>query len=111
MGLDNSVHAFYSLSILLSETVMPNLSPDDHYQLRKAQNLADKKALEAQRAQGELDRLVLELEHRYELMGTGKFVDPRAAAIQTPAPKGDGNGNGVPEALFSTELQEAVSGS
>ena len=90
---------------------MPNLSPDDHYQLRKAQNLADKKALEAQRAQGELERLVLELEHKYELMNTGQFVDPRSAAIQTPAPKGDGNGNSAPESLFSTELQEAASGS
>lgn len=89
---------------------MPNLSPDDHYQLRKAQNLADKKALEAQRAQGELERLVLELEHRYELMNTGQIVDPRSAAIQTPAPQGNGNGNGAPEALFSTELQEATAG-
>ncbi len=87
---------------------MPDLSPDDHYQLRKAQNLADKKALEAQRAQGELERLVLELEHRYELMNTGQIVDPRSAAIQAPPPKSDGNGSGTPEALFSTELQEAA---
>lgn len=87
---------------------MPDLSPDDHYQLRKAQNLADKKALEAQRAQGELERLVLELEHRYELMNTGQIVDPRSAAIQTPAPSGDGNGKGAQEALFSTELQETA---
>ncbi|MCH7706087.1 MAG: hypothetical protein IIB33_03470 [Chloroflexi bacterium] len=90
---------------------MPDLSPDDHYQLRKAQNLADKKTLEAQRAQGELERLVLELEHRYELMNTGQIVDPRSAAIQMSAPEGNGNGNGVPEALFSTELQEAPAGS
>ena len=46
---------------------MEEISADDRYLLRKAQIDADKKALDSQRSQQELERTVLDLEHKYDL--------------------------------------------
>ena len=87
---------------------MPDLSPDDHYQLRKAQNLADKKALEAQRAQGELERLVLELEHKYDLIADGRTIDPRTASIQGTPHTRKSNGKDSQEVLETAVVEAAA---
>jgi hypothetical protein len=47
---------------------MADLNPDDRYQLRKLQMDVDKKELEVQKAKQEVDRFILELEHKYDLM-------------------------------------------
>jgi len=71
---------------------MQDLSPEDRYLLRKAQMDADKKALEAQKAQQELERLVLEMEHKYHLLDTGQTVDPITATIEGISAAQKGNG-------------------
>ena len=48
-----------------------NLSSEDFYQLRKSQMDADKRVLDAQKAQQELERLLLELERKYGLLADG----------------------------------------
>ena len=88
---------------------MRNLSPEDQYHLRKAQMDADKKALEAQKAQQELERLVLELEHQYGLLAEGRSIDPRSASIQgAPAAARRENGKGSAEELEEATVKEAV---
>ena len=71
---------------------MSDLGPEDRYRLRKAQMDADKKALEAQKAQQELERLVLELEHQYGLLADRKTLDPRTASILGTSPAHRSNG-------------------
>ena len=61
---------------------MADLHSDDCYQLRKVQMDADRKGLDARKAQQELERLVLELEHKYGLIADGRTIDPRTATIQ-----------------------------
>ena len=51
---------------------MNELDSNDRYHLKKVQMDVDRKNLEAQRAQQELDRLILDLEHKYELIGNEK---------------------------------------
>ena len=61
---------------------MSDLHSDDCYQLRKVQMDADRKGLDARKAQQELERLLLELEHKYGLIADGRTIDPRTATIQ-----------------------------
>ena len=87
---------------------MRDLEPEDRYHLRKAQMDADRKALDAQKAQQELERLLLELEHQYGLLAEGRSIDPRAAAIQgSPSVRRD-NGKGSAEELKEATVKEAV---
>ena len=51
---------------------MSELTSDDSYPLRNAQMDADKRALEARKSQQELERLVLEMEHKYGLIAYGR---------------------------------------
>ncbi len=85
---------------------MTNLGHEDRYHLRKAQMDADKKALEAQKAQQELERLVLELEHKYGLMADGSTLDPRTAAILEMSPAHRSNGRESAEALVAAGPDE-----
>ena len=90
------------------------LHPDDKYQLMKAQMDADRRSLEARKAQQDLERLVLEMEHRYGLIADGRSIDPRSASVnsseteQTPARKS--NGKETQEALESSILEQAAAG-
>jgi hypothetical protein len=84
---------------------MAELSPEDRYQLRKLQLDVDKKALEVQKAQQELDRFVLELEHKYGLMDQEQAIDPRTATIKETLPVR--NGKARTGALLTPELGEA----
>jgi hypothetical protein len=88
---------------------MSDLSPEDRYQLRKAQMDADKKSLEAQKAQQDLERLVLELEHRYGLLAEGRSIDPRTTTVQGMSPARRGNGKDTVEALAVAVPDEAAS--
>ena len=85
---------------------MTNLGHEDRYHLRKAQMDADKKALEAQKAQQELERLVLELEHKYGFIADGKTLDPRTAAILEMSPAHRSNGMEPAEALVAAGPDE-----
>ena len=78
---------------------MEEISPDDRYLLRKAQMDADKKALDSQRSQQELERTVLELEHKYDLLSTGKSIDPRTAIIGRALSSNKSNWKGSLELL------------
>lgn len=90
------------------------MHPDDKYQLMKAQMDADRRALEARKAQQDLERLVLEMEHRYGLIADGRSIDPRSASVNssedesTPARKT--NGKETQEALESSILEQAAAG-
>ncbi|MEE8443168.1 MAG: hypothetical protein V3S37_05405 [Dehalococcoidia bacterium] len=87
---------------------MQDLNPEDRYQLRKAQMDAGKKALEAQKAQQELERLVLELEHKYDLMTTGQTVDPMTASISGSPAIRKSNGKEPILALEAAVAHEAA---
>ena len=69
---------------------MAEFDSTERYQLRKLQMDVDKKDLEVQKAQQDLDRFVLELEHKYGLMDRGTAIDPRSATIETPMPLRNG---------------------
>ena len=71
---------------------MQDISPDDRYLIRKSQMDADKKALEAQKAHQDLQRLILELERKYGLLGTGRTIDLHNAVIDGSSHTGNGNG-------------------
>ena len=58
------------------------LSPEDKYLLFKAQMDADRKALDAQKASQDVQRLSLEMEYRYGLLAEGTTIDPRTATIR-----------------------------
>jgi hypothetical protein len=85
---------------------MADLNPDDRYQLRKLQMEVDKKELDVQKARQEVDRFILELEHKYDLMDPDQVIDPRTGTITgaPPAP----NGKGRHEAVLATERGEAA---
>jgi hypothetical protein len=55
-----------------------------------------------------LDRFVLELEHKYGLIGEEKTIDPRTAAIKKPVPAPNSNGKGRTETLLTALAQEAA---
>ncbi len=84
---------------------MQDFSPEDQYQLRRIQMISNKKALEAQRAQQELDRLVLDLEHKYASLAAGRTVDAGSAIVRELSQARKSNGKG------ETELIPAASGS
>ncbi len=75
---------------------MPELTPEDVYQLRKMQMDTEKKALELQKTQQDLDRFVLDLEHKHGLIAEGKTLVIQAAVKSetNSAPNHNGNGNG-----------------
>ncbi|MDA0988910.1 MAG: hypothetical protein O2783_07305 [Chloroflexi bacterium] len=87
---------------------MSELHSDDSYQLRKAQMDADRRALEAKKAQQELERLVLEMEHKYDLIADGRTIDPRTATIQGTSHTRKSNGKEIQEALETTALEVAA---
>ena len=68
----------------------------------------DKRGLELQKAQQDLDRFVLELEHKYGLIGEEKTIDPRTATIKKPLPTPNSSGKGRSETLLSALVQEAA---
>ena len=86
---------------------MPELSQEDSYHLRKLQMDVDKKGLEVQKAQQDLDRLELELEHKYGLLGDDSTIDSRSGTIKGSAlpPR---NGKGRTEQLLATVVEEAA---
>jgi hypothetical protein len=55
-----------------------------------------------------LDRFVLELEHKYGLIGEEEIIDPRTATIKKPSPVHNSNGKGRSETLLNTLAQEAA---
>ena len=83
---------------------MQDFSPEDQYQLSRVQMIANKKALEAQRAQQELDRLVLDLEHKYAILATVPVAEPGPTAAQGFSQIRKSNGKG------DAQLIPAVSG-
>ena len=84
---------------------MTELHSEDRYQLRKAQMDADRRRLEAQKSQQELERLVLEMEHKYGLIADGRTIDPRSASIQGTPQIRKGNGKESQEALETTTVE------
>ena len=83
---------------------MNELDSNARYHLKKVQMDVDRKNLEAQRAQQELDRLILDLEHKYELIGNEKIIDPRTATISDNIIDSNNKGNGK-ELLESIALE------
>ena len=85
---------------------MPELTPDDLYQLRKMQMDTEKKALELQKSQQDLNRFVLDLEHKHGLIAEGKTLDIKAAvkAETNSAPSHSGNGKGNSKELLSATV-------
>lgn len=85
---------------------MSELNPEDRYQLRKLQMDVDKKGLEVQKSQQDLDRFMLELEHKYGLMEEYSTIDPRTATIKgSPAVR---NGKGRTDQLLGSLVEEAA---
>jgi hypothetical protein len=87
---------------------MAELNPEERYQLRKLQMDIDKRGLELQKAQQDSDRFVLELEHKYGLIGEEEIIDPRTATIKKPLPVPNSNGKRRSETLLTTLTQEAA---
>ena len=88
---------------------MADLHSDDCYQLRKVQMDADRKGLDARKAQQELERLVLELEHKYGLIADGRTIDPRTASIQGVPSTRRSNGK-EPQDSITADTVDALSG-
>ena len=76
---------------------MQDFSPEDQYQLRRTQMIANKKALESQRAQQELDRLELDLDHKYRVLSTEMRLEAsmRSSLENDESGKRNGKGNHV----------------
>jgi hypothetical protein len=55
-----------------------------------------------------LDRFVLELEHKYGLIGEDKTIDARTGMIKKPLPAPNSNGKGRTETVLSALAQEAA---
>ena len=87
---------------------MAELNPEKRYQLRKRQMDVDKRGLELQKTQQDSDRFVLELEHKYGLIGEEKTIDPRTATIKKPLSTPNSSGKGRSETLLSALVQEAA---
>ena len=84
---------------------MSELNPEDSYQLRKLQMDVDKRSLELQKAQQELERSLLEMEHKYGLICGPTTIDPRSAIIKEPQAARSGNGKGQAEDLRTAVLE------
>jgi len=78
---------------------MQEINSDDRYQLRKVQMDVDKKSLEAQKANQDLHRLILELEHKYGLIANGQNIDPRTAEIYGTINNKKGTGKELLESI------------
>ncbi len=89
---------------------MVQLDPEDRYQIRKMQMDTDKRSLELRRSQQDLERFVLELEHKYGLIAEETTIDPATATVREPISGGkrNGNGKGHPEALVTALVEEAA---
>ena len=85
---------------------MFEISPEDKYLLRKAQMESEKKDLEAQKAHQDLERLVLEIEHRSGLIADGRSLDPRTGTVNGISSPRKNNGKDSHEALMSTVPDE-----
>ena len=85
---------------------MSELNPEDRYQLRKLQMDVNKKGLEVQKAQQDLDRLMLEMEHKYGLQTGESTIDPKSGTIIGSAPVR--NSKGRTEQLLSAMVEEAA---
>jgi hypothetical protein len=66
----------------------------------------NKKELEVPKAQQELDRFILELEHKYDLMDPDQVTDSRTGTIIGALPAR--NGKDRTEAVLATEAGEAA---
>ena len=86
---------------------MSELNPEDRYQLRKLQMDVDKRSLELQKAHQELERSILEMEHKYGLISGSTTIDPRSATITEPPAASSGNGKGRAEDLRTTVAEIA----
>jgi hypothetical protein len=73
---------------------MLNLSPEDHYQLRKMQMDTEKKSLELQKSRQDLERFVLDLEYKHGLIAEGKTLDAQTAKVNELISIPNSNGNG-----------------
>ena len=87
---------------------MWELESEDRYQIRKVQMDADRKGLEARKAQQDLERLVLELEHKYDLIADGRTIDPRTASIQGTPHTRKSNGKDSQEVLETAAVEAAA---
>ena len=87
---------------------MSELHSEDTYQLRKAQMDADRRGLEARKAQQELERLVLEMEHKYGLIADGRTIDARTATIQGTTQTRKSNGKESLDLLDMAALETAA---
>ena len=58
------------------------ITPDDRYQILKARMDTDRKEIEARKANQEMERVILEMEHKYGLMAENKSIDPRTASVR-----------------------------
>ena len=85
---------------------MLEIDSDDRYQLRKAQMDANKKSLEAQKANQDLERLILDLEHKYGLIANGQNIDPGTATIYGSI---NNNKKGTGKELLESIVLEATS--
>ncbi len=86
---------------------MLDLTPEDLYQLRKMRMDTEKKALELQKSQQDLDRFVLDLEHKHGLIAEGRTLDIKTESIDEPmpTPNHNGNGKGHTKELLSTATE------
>ena len=86
---------------------MSELNPEDLYLLRKLRMDVDKRNLELQKAQQELARSALELEHKYGLIGGPKAIDPQTGIVNEAPSMRSRNGKGQPEELLSATVEAA----
>ena len=87
---------------------MSELNPEDSYQIRKLQMDVDKRSLDLQKAQQELERSLLEMEHKYGLIGGPTTIDPRSATIKEPPAAHSSNGEGQVEELQTAVIEVAA---
>ena len=87
---------------------MSELNTEDSYQIRKLQMDVDKRSLELQKAQQELERSLLEMEHKYGLIGGPTTIDPRSATIKEPPAAHSSNGEGQVEELQTAVIEVAA---
>ena len=84
---------------------MSELNPEDSYQLRKLQMDVDKRSLELQKAHQELERSILEMEHKYGLIGGPTIIDPRSVTTKEPPATRSDNGRGQSEDLRTAVVE------
>jgi hypothetical protein len=85
---------------------MNELNSEDRYQVRKLQMDVDKKALEVQKAQQDLERFLLEMEHKYGLLDQEASIDPKTGTIKDAV--SSRNGKARTEALLTPGLGGAA---